>query len=508
MPIIWVEDMMMSKYVMAIDEGTTSTRAMIFDHEHNVVSMAQKEFTQYFPHPGWVEHDANEILLAVQAVMASSLMEANLQPTDIAAIGITNQRETTVVWNKETGLPIYRAIVWQSRQTADICDELKEKGYVPLFEEKTGLKIDAYFSATKIRWILDHVEGAQQMAEEGKLLAGTIDSWLVYYLSGQKVHITDYTNASRTLLYNIYEKKWDEELCRIMNIPMCMLPEVRDSSCVYGTTADYRGFGAEIPIAGIAGDQQAALFGQGCFDVGSVKNTYGTGCFMLVNTGAQPMKSESGLVTTIAWGLNGEITYALEGSIFVAGSAIQWLRDELHFFEKASMSEEMALRSKNDRSVILVPAFVGLGAPYWDDRCRGALFGLTRGTTVDDITKATLDSLAYQTRDILEAMEKDIGKQIDTLKVDGGASANNYMMQFQADLIQHPVIRPASVESTAIGAANLAGLAVGYWTMDDLRAPSAGDTIYTPLMAKKDADKYYQRWQTAVAAARMFPADE
>ncbi len=498
----------MTKYVMAIDEGTTSTRAIIFDHDHNIISVSQKEFTQYFPQPGWVEHDPNEILLAVQAVMASSLMEANLEPSDIAAIGITNQRETTVVWNAETGLPIYRAIVWQSRQTADICDKLKADGYEALFEEKTGLKIDPYFSATKIRWILDHVPGAQEMAEKGKLLAGTIDSWLVYYLSGQKHHITDYTNASRTLLFNIYEKKWDEELCKIMNIPMCMLPEVRDSSCLYGTTADYRGFGCEIPIAGIAGDQQAALFGQNCFDEGNVKNTYGTGCFMLVNTGKTPKKSSSGLVTTIAWGINNEITYALEGSIFVAGSAIQWLRDEMHFFEQAAKSEKLALQSKENQSVILVPAFVGLGAPYWDDRCRGAIFGITRGTTISDITKATLDSLAYQTKDILNAMEADIGKPIESLRVDGGASANNYLMQFQADIIQHDVIRPASIESTAIGAANLAGLAVGYWTMDDLRQPMQGDKIYTPEMTPEKAARLYKRWQTAVEAARQFPAED
>jgi glycerol kinase len=494
----------MEQYIMAIDQGTTSSRAILFDHDSKIIASAQKEFTQYFPNPGWVEHDANEIWLSVLAVMAECIQKAKIDPGQVAGIGITNQRETTVVWNKDTSLPICRAIVWQSRQTADICDDLIRKGYEETFRTKTGLRIDPYFSATKIRWMLDHTEGAQKLAEEGKLMAGTIDSWLIWCLSGGKVHATDYTNASRTLLYNIYEKKWDPELCRIMNIPMSMLPEVRNCSGVFANTAPYHFFGHEVPICGVAGDQQAALFGQGCFHAGDAKNTYGTGCFLLMNTGEKPMRSENGLVTTIACGLDGKITYALEGSVFVAGSAIQWLRDQMQFFPRSSMSEEYADHASKNSGVIMVPAFTGLGAPYWDENCRGALFGLTRGTTREDITKATLDSLAYQTRDVLEAMEQDSGRRITSLKVDGGASANDYLMQFQSDLLQCEINRPKVVETTALGAAHLAGLAVGFWKdLDDLSSHEV-HTDFHPQMEESRAAHLYEIWKKAVAAARGF----
>lgn len=495
----------MTKYIMAIDQGTTSSRAILFNHDSEIVASAQKEFTQYFPNPGWVEHDANEIWLSVLAVMAECVQNAHIDPGQVESIGITNQRETTIVWNKETNLPICHAIVWQSRQTADICDDLISRGLDDTFRNKTGLRIDPYFSATKIRWMLDHVPGAQKLAEEGKLLAGTVDSWLVWCLSGGKVHATDYTNASRTLLYNIYEKKWDPELCRIMNIPMSMLPEVKDSSGIFAYTAPYHFFGHEIPIAGIAGDQQAALFGQGCFEEGMAKNTYGTGGFLLMNTGHEPKRSKEGLLTTIAWGYHGELTYALEGSIFVAGSAIQWLRDQMKFFPKSSMSEEYAKRAHKNSGIYMVPAFVGLGAPYWDDRCRGAIFGLTRGTSQEDITKATLDSLAYQTRDVLQAMVEDSGVAMKKLRVDGGASANDYLMQFQSDLLQCEIDRPAIVETTALGAAHLAGLATGFWKdMDELKANEKGQTVFTPSCSKEDADALYRKWLQAVKAARLF----
>jgi len=494
----------MEKYIMAIDQGTTSSRAILFDHDSNIIASAQKEFTQIFRQPGWVEHDANEIWLSVLAVMAECVLKAKVDPGQVCGIGITNQRETTVIWDKETSLPVCHAVVWQSRQTMDICDELKEKGYDDIFREKTGLRIDPYFSATKIRWMLDHIENGQERAERGELLAGTIDSWLVWCLSGGKVHVTDYTNASRTLLYNIYEKKWDEELCKILNIPMVMLPEVKDSSCVYAKTAPYHFFGHEVPIAGIAGDQQAALFGQGCFKEGMAKNTYGTGCFLLMNTGNTPKRSDHGLLTTIACGLNGEITYALEGSIFVAGSAIQWLRDQMKFFDNSSMSEEMAKRADDNSGVIVVPSFVGLGAPYWDDRCRGAIFGLTRGTSQEDITKATLDSLAYQTRDVLDAMVEDSGVDIKRLRVDGGASNNNYLMQFQANLLQCEIDRPCITETTALGAARLAGLAVGYWKSIEEFNVEDSLTTYKPNIDKVESDKKYDRWLKAVNATRQF----
>ena len=494
----------MKKYIMAIDQGTTSSRAILFDHDAKMVAVAQKEFTQYFPQPGWVEHDANEIWLSVLACMSQCVINAGIDPAEVAGIGITNQRETTVVWNKETGRPVYHAIVWQSRQTADICDELKKKGLEQTFKNKTGLLIDPYFSATKIRWILDHVEGAQQLAEEGKLLAGTIDSWLIYCLSGGKAHVTDVTNASRTNLFNIYELRWDEELCSIMNIPMCMLPEVKDSSCLLAETAPYHFFGHSVPISGAAGDQQAALFGQGCIHAGDVKNTYGTGCFLLMNTGEKPMTSENGLVTTIACGINGKVTYALEGSVFVAGSAVQWLRDQMHFFGSSSESEKMASEASKDSGVIVVPAFTGLGAPYWDDACRGAMFGITRGTSQADITKATLDSLCYQTRDVLDAMAQDSGTSITSLRVDGGACANGYMMQFQSDLLQCEIVRPSNIETTALGAAYLAGLASGFWKNMDEISQAEEVTVFKPVMAKETAEQKYKLWQTAVKAARMF----
>ena len=496
----------MEQYILAIDQGTTSSRALLFDRSNHVVSSAQKEFTQIFPHPGWVEHDAMEIWFSVLGVMEICVRDAGISVDQIAGIGITNQRETTVVWDKETGLPVYNAIVWQSRQTAEICDQLKAEGLTDTFVSKTGLMIDPYFAGTKIRWILDHIENGQERAEQGELLAGTIDCWLIYCLSGGRTHATDCTNASRTLLYNIYEQKWDEELCRILNIPMGILPEVKDSSGIFAYTEPDRVFGIHAPVCGAAGDQQAALFGQNCFRAGDVKNTYGTGCFLLMNTGETPMRSRNGLVTTIAWGIGGKINYALEGSVFVAGSALQWLRDQLRFFRNAADSEQMALESSSD--IIMVPAFVGLGAPYWDDKCRGALFGLTRGTTIEDITKAALDSLAYQTKDVLSAMEQDTGKTIHSLRVDGGASANNYLMHFQSDLLQCTVARPENLETTAMGAAHLAGLAVGFWTMEDLERFAAGDTQFTPSMDNDEAARLYARWQKAVKAARVFTAED
>ena len=494
----------MKKYIMAIDEGTTSARAILFDHSGNIVSLSQKEFTQYFLKPGWVEHDANEIWLAVLACMSECLLNHNIDPTEVEAIGITNQRETTLVWDKYTGMPIYHAIVWQSRQTDEICNQLESQGYADLFQKKTGLRIDPYFSATKIRWILDHVEGGQQKAEEGRLLAGTIDSWLVYCLSGGKVHATDHTNASRTLLYNIYTLQWDAELCNIMHIPMSMLPEVHDSSHIYAYTAPYHFFQQEVPIASIAGDQQAALFGQSCFEAGSIKNTYGTGGFLLMNTGSTPMHTDNGLLTTIACSVQGKIQYALEGSIFVCGSAIQWLRDQLSFFPSSKDSEEYARKADENSGIIVVPAFVGLGAPYWDDACRGAIFGLTRGTTKEDITKATLDALAYQTKDVVDLMQETAKMPITKLRVDGGASRNDYLMQRQADIMQCAIIRGKMSETTALGASRLAGLATGFWKLSDFQKQNQEDVLFEPQMDAKQADVLVQKWKQAVKAARVF----
>ncbi len=495
----------MEKYIMAIDQGTTSSRAIIFDKAGNHIGTSQKEFTQYFPEAGWVEHDAHEIWNSVQSVIAGAFIESGVKPDQIAGIGITNQRETTVVWDKETGLPIYNAIVWQSRQSAQIADELKEQGYADIFHEKTGLIIDSYFSATKIRWILDHVPGAQERAEKGELLFGTIDSWLVYKLTDGKVHVTDYSNASRTMLFNINTLEWDQEILDILNIPREMLPKVVSNSEIYGLTKTYHFFGSKVPIAGMAGDQQAALFGQMAFEPGMVKNTYGTGSFIVMNTGNKPQLSKNNLLTTIGYGINGEINYALEGSVFVAGSAIQWLRDGLKLIDKASQSEADALASKNEDEVYVVPAFVGLGAPYWDQDARGAVFGLTRGTTEKDFIKATLQGIAYQVRDILGAMQEDTGIDIPVLKVDGGATNNDYLMQFQADILNTPVQRAGDLETTALGAAFLAGLAVGYWQdFDEIKAVIKDGKRFEVQMDDKRRNKLYGGWQKAVAATRYF----
>ncbi len=495
----------MEKYIMAIDQGTTSSRAIIFDKAGNHIGTSQKEFTQYFPEAGWVEHDAHEIWNSVQSVIAGAFIESGVKPDQIAGIGITNQRETTVVWDKETGLPIYHAIVWQSRQSAQIADELKEQGYADSFHEKTGLIIDSYFSATKIRWILDHVPDAQERAEKGELLFGTIDSWLVYKLTDGKVHVTDYSNASRTMLFNINTLEWDQEILDILNIPREMLPKVVSNSEIYGLTKTYHFFGSKVPIAGMAGDQQAALFGQMAFEPGMVKNTYGTGSFIVMNTGNKPQLSKNNLLTTIGYGINGEINYALEGSVFVAGSAIQWLRDGLKLIDKASQSEVAALASKNEDEVYVVPAFVGLGAPYWDQDARGAVFGLTRGTTEKDFIKATLQGIAYQVRDILGAMQEDTGIDIPVLKVEGGAANNDYLMQFQADILNTPVQRAGDLETTALGAAFLAGLAVGYWQdFDEIKAVIKDGKRFEVQMDDKRRNKLYGGWQKAVAATRYF----
>lgn len=495
----------MEQYILAIDQGTTSSRAIIFNREGEIVSSAQKEFKQYFPKAGWVEHDANEIWISVVSVYMEALAKAGVKAEQIAAIGITNQRETAVVWDKETGLPICNAICWQSRQTAEICDKLRADGYEQMIREKTGLLIDPYFSGTKIKWILDNVEGAREKAEAGQLLFGTIDSWLVYKLSDGAAHVTDYSNASRTLLYNIYELKWDDELLALMDIPRSMLPEVKPSSCVYAHTAKYHFYNQEIPIAGIAGDQQAALFGQMCFKEGMAKNTYGTGCFLLMNTGTKPIRSRHGLVTTIAWGLDGKVEYALEGSVFVAGSAIQWLRDGLRMIETAPESEELAAKVEDSEGVYVVPAFVGLGAPYWDDKARGAVFGLTRGTSKEHFVRATLESLAYQSRDIIEAMEKDSGIYLTTLKVDGGAVRNNLLMQFQSDILDVPVERPLLNESTALGAAYLAGLAVGFYeSRDELTDNYKKDRMFMPEIPDARREELYSGWKRAVKAACAF----
>lgn len=489
---------MTKKYVMALDAGTTSNRAIIFDSESNIVAVAQKEFTQIFPKAGWVEHDAEEIWSTQITVALEAIQKAGLTANDIAAVGITNQRETTVVWEKATGRPVYNAIVWQSRQTMDICNDLKAKGLEPEFKQKTGLVVDAYFSGTKAKWILDNVEGARAKAEKGELLFGTIDTWLIWKLSAGKVHVTDYSNASRTLMYNIRDLKWDEKLLEYLTVPASMLPQVRPSSEVYGTT-DPAVFGAAVPLSGAAGDQQAALFGQTCFEPGMAKNTYGTGCFMLMNTGDKVYTSNNGLLTTIAWGLDGKVEYALEGSIFVAGSAVQWLRDGIRLIEAAPDSEWVAKKVKDADGVYVVPAFVGLGAPYWDMKARGAILGLTRGTSKSHIVRATLDSMAYQTKDVLSAMEADSNIKLQALKVDGGAVANNILMQFQADILGVPVDRPKVTETTALGAAYLAGLAVGVWTnKTDLTKKWQLDNRFEPKMDAGESAALYKGWQKAV----------
>ncbi len=490
---------MTKKYVLALDQGTTSSRSILFDETSNIVAVAQKEFTQIFPKPGWVEHNANEIWSTQIGTMAEVVANAGIDPSEIAAIGITNQRETTVVWEKATGKPVYNAIVWQSRQTMAICDDIKAKGLADKFRQKTGLVVDAYFSGTKVKWILDNVEGARAKAEAGELLFGTIDTWLIWKLSGGKVHVTDYSNASRTLMYNIRDLKWDDELLEILTVPKSMLPEVRPSSEVYGLTAPAVFQGAEIPIAGAAGDQQAALFGQTCFRPGMAKNTYGTGCFMLMNTGSELYTSKNGLLTTIAWGIEGKVEYALEGSIFVAGSAVQWLRDGLKAIEAAPDSEYYAGKVADAEGVYVVPAFVGLGAPYWDMKARGAILGLTRGTTKGHIIRATLDSMAYQTKDVLGAMEADSGIKLQALKVDGGAVANNLLMQFQSDILGVPVDRPVVTETTALGAAYLAGLAVGVWAnKEDLIQNWQLNRRFEPTMGADERAKLYAGWQKAV----------
>lgn len=495
----------MKQYILSIDQGTTSSRAILFNHEAEIIGVAQTEFEQFFPKPGWVEHDANEIWTSVLACIAEVLRKADIKPNQIAGIGITNQRETTVVWDKQTSQPIYKAIVWQSRQTEDICEELREGGYNELFRDKTGLLIDPYFSGTKVKWILDHVEGAREKAAKGELLFGTIDTWLVYKLSGGRRHVTDYSNASRTLMYNIFDLKWDDELLKILDVPKSMLPDVCPSSEVYAKTVDYHFFGHEIPIAGIAGDQQAALFGQACFEKGMAKNTYGTGCFLLMNTGEKGVKSENGLLTTLAWGVDGKVEYALEGSVFVAGSAIQWLRDGMRMLKSTPESEHYAERVDSTDGVYFVPAFVGLGTPYWDSNARGAVFGLTRGTTKEHFIRATLESLAYQTKDLIDAMVADSDLDLKTLRVDGGAVGNNLLMQFQSDILGVPVDRPVISETTALGAAYLAGLAVGYWQdKDEIAKLWKKDRTYTNQMDTEKSKKLYEGWKKAVAATRVF----
>ncbi|MCI8418097.1 MAG: glycerol kinase GlpK [Lachnospiraceae bacterium] len=488
----------MAKYVMALDAGTTSNRCILFNDAGQICSVAQKEFTQYFPRPGWVEHDAKEIWSTQLGVAVEAMSKIGASAADIAAIGITNQRETTIVWDRSTGEPVYPGIVWQCRRTSEYCDALKEKGLVETFRQKTGLVIDAYFSGTKLRWILDHVEGARERAERGELLFGTVETWLIWKMTKGRVHVTDYSNASRTLLFNIRELRWDEEILAELNIPRCMLPEVKPSSCIYGET-DPSYFGGAIPIAGAAGDQQAALFGQTCFSPGEAKNTYGTGCFLLMNTGEKPVFSQHGLVTTIAWGLDGRVNYALEGSIFVAGAAIQWLRDELRLIDSAEDSEYMAGKVADTNGCYVVPAFTGLGAPHWDQYARGTIVGITRGVNKYHIIRATLESLAYQTHDVLEAMRADSGIALASLKVDGGASANNFLMQTQADMIQAPVERPKCVETTAMGAAYLAGLAVGYWSSkEEVLKNWAIDQVFQPSISRELQEKKLSGWNRAV----------
>ncbi len=496
------------RYIMAFDQGTTSSRAILFDLDANIVGSAQKEFNQHYPSPGWVEHDAMEIWGAQMGVAREALETHGIKPSELAAIGITNQRETTVVWDRETGRPIHNAIVWQDRRTASFCDELKERGLEETIRERTGLLADAYFSGTKIRWLLDNIPGARERAERGELLFGTMDTWIIWNLTRGERHVTDYSNASRTMLFNINTLEWDELMLEELGVPKAMLPDVRPSSEIYSRTGAEMFGGARIPIAGIAGDQQAALFGQTCFQKGMAKNTYGTGCFLLMNTGETPAPSESGLLTTIAWGVDGRVEYALEGAIFIAGAAIQWLRDELKLIDSAEDSEYYASKVPDAAGVYVVPAFAGLGAPYWDMYARGAIFGLTRGTRKEHITRATLDSLAYQTKDVIMAMEKDSGITLKALRVDGGAVANNVVMQFQADMLGVDVERPAITESTALGAAYLAGMAVGVWNKDDLVKKARLDRVFTPRMEEDQRAKLYRGWKKAVSRVMSWERDE
>ncbi|HFU6811238.1 TPA: glycerol kinase GlpK [Streptococcus agalactiae] len=497
------------KYIMAIDQGTTSSRAIIFNKKGEKIASSQKEFPQIFPQAGWVEHNANQIWNSVQSVIAGAFIESSIKPGQIEAIGITNQRETTVVWDKKTGLPIYNAIVWQSRQTAPIADQLKQEGHTNMIHEKTGLVIDAYFSATKVRWILDHVPGAQERAGKGELLFGTIDTWLVWKLTDGLVHVTDYSNAARTMLYNIKELKWDDEILELLNIPKAMLPEVKSNSEVYGKTTPFHFYGGEVPISGMAGDQQAALFGQLAFEPGMVKNTYGTGSFIIMNTGEEMQLSQNNLLTTIGYGINGKVHYALEGSIFIAGSAIQWLRDGLRMIETSSESEGLAQSSTSDDEVYVVPAFTGLGAPYWDSNARGSVFGLTRGTSKEDFVKATLQSIAYQVRDVIDTMQVDSGIDIQQLRVDGGAAMNNLLMQFQADILGIDIARAKNLETTALGAAFLAGLSVGYWeSMDELKELNATGQLFQATMNESRKEKLYKGWRKAVKATQVFAQED
>lgn len=493
----------MDKYIMALDLGTTSCRCIIFDKNGRICSAAQKEFTQYFPQPGWVEHDAEEIWATQTGLMYEAMSKIDITINEIAGIGITNQRETTVLWDKETGRPVHKAIVWQCRRTAGYCDELKKLGMAEFFRSKTGLVLDAYFSATKLRWLLDNAAGARERAEKGKLLFGTVDSWIIWKLTGGKVHVTDYSNASRTMLFNIHTLKWDEEILRVLKIPQQILPEVKPSSHVYGYT-DSKLFGREVPIAGAGGDQQCALFGQTCFGRGEVKNTYGTGGFMLMNTGTAPVNSHNGLVTTIAWGVDDKVEYALEGSIFVAGAAVQWLRDELGLIRDAAESEVLAKSVPDANGCYVVPAFVGLGAPYWDQYARGAIVGLTRGVNRNHIVRATLESIAYQVNDVLMAMQEDSGMPITSLRVDGGACDNDFLMQFQADILNTPVVRPYCIETTAMGAAYLAGLAVGYWrSKEEILANHVIAAEFKPQMGQAKRESLLQGWHNAVKAASV-----
>lgn len=498
----------MKQFVMALDAGTTSNRCILFDKQGNICSVAQKEFTQHFPKPGWVEHDADEIWSTQLGVAVEAMSKIGAEATDIAAIGITNQRETVIVWDKKTGEPVCNAIVWQCRRTAGFCDKLIAEGLEDMIRRKTGLKIDAYFSATKIKWILDHVEGARQRAERGELLFGTVETWLIWKLTKGKVHVTDYSNASRTMLFNINTLQWDEDILKLLDIPVTMLPEVKPSSCIYGES-DPSYFGGSIPIGGAAGDQQSALFGQTCFQPGEAKNTYGTGCFLLMNTGEKPVFSDNGLLTTIAWGLDGKVNYALEGSIFVAGAAIQWLRDEMRLIDSSEDSEYMANKVPDTNGCYVVPAFTGLGAPHWDPYARGTIVGITRGVNKYHVIRATLESLAYQVNDVLKAMEADAGITLSSLKVDGGASANNFLMQSQADISNAPVNRPRCVETTAMGAAYLAGLAVGYWeNKEEVLKNWASDRIFMPQIPEEERENKIQGWNKAVRYAYHWAKDE
>ncbi|MHC1721290.1 MAG: glycerol kinase GlpK [Clostridiaceae bacterium] len=492
----------MAKYIMSLDQGTTSSRCILFDKSGNIVSLAQKEFTQIYPKPGWVEHDPMEIWSSQLGVVIEAMAKIGAAAENIDGLGITNQRETTILWNRRTGIPVYNAIVWQCRRTADICEALKSEGLEAAFKEKTGLLLDAYFSGTKIKWILDNVPGAREDAENGDLLFGTVDTWLIWNLTKGKIHVTDYSNASRTLLYNIHELKWDDEILEILQIPKSMLPEVRPSSDIYGYTEESLTGGA-IPIAGAAGDQQAALFGQTCFEEGTAKNTYGTGCFMLMNTGRNAVKSDKGLLTTIAWVIDGKINYALEGSVFVAGAAIQWLRDELKLIDSAAESEKYAMSVDDTNGVYVVPAFVGLGAPYWDPYARGIIVGLTRGVKKEHLIRATLEALAYQTYDVLKVMQEESGIKLKALKVDGGACANNFLMQFQSDILNVPVQRPKTIETTALGAAYLAGLATGYWkNTEEIASNWSVSKTFDPKMEQSKTESLIKGWNEAVKRSR------